>query len=98
MLQGTLKLEIMAKYLKNTLLSTDIQNAHFRAAAAADLLTCEVVRVDIQRHADQPRLDRRIATLRFPPNPAESICEFVALASKCQLLDVQPPHPLSRLR
>lgn len=73
---------------------TDIQNAHFRAAAAADLLTCEVVRVDIQRHADQPRLDRRIATLRFPPSPAESICEFVALASKCQLLDVQPPPPV----
>jgi len=72
---------------------TDLQNAHFAAAAATDWLTCEVLRLDIQRHGEFARLDRRLATLRHPPNPEVCICEFVCLASKCEILAQQPAPP-----
>jgi hypothetical protein len=29
--------------------------------------------------------------LRHPPNPADLICEFVCFASKCEIVNVQPP-------
>lgn len=72
---------------------TDLQNAHFAAAAATDWLTCEVLRVDIERHSEHRRLDRRVVTLRHPPHPAESICEFVSFGAKCEILDVAPVPP-----
>ena len=73
---------------------TELQNQHFRQAAGTDWLTCEVLRVDIERHANNARLDRRVARLRHPPNPADSICEFVCFASKCEILQQQPqPAP-----
>jgi hypothetical protein len=71
---------------------TDVQNRHFGDAAATDMLTCEVVRIDIQRNIDNPRLDRRHAFLRYPPNPADAICEFVSFASKCDIIDAPPPN------
>ena len=73
--------KIQKKYIP-----TALQNEHFREAAATDWLTCEVLRVDIQRNPNHQRLDRRIANLRHPPNPTDCICEFVCFASKCEIL------------
>jgi hypothetical protein len=47
---------------------TDLQNQHFQQAAGTDWLMCEVLRVDIQRHATNSRLDRGVARLRHPSN------------------------------
>ena len=89
-------MKIQKKYIP-----TALQNEHFRAAAATDWFTCEVLRVDIERNPDHRRLDRRIANLRHPPNPAECICEFVCFASKCEIVEDQPqpaPPPAVNVR
>jgi hypothetical protein len=72
---------------------TAVQNEHFQAFAATDLLTCEVLRIEIQRHPDNARLDRRFVTLRFPPNPDNAVCEFVSFAAKCQIVNLPAPIP-----
>jgi hypothetical protein len=73
-----------------------IQRLYLVDAAATDAITCEVVDFHIERHAEHRRLDRRMLTLRYPPNFADEIFRCVSFASKCEILGAPARQP--RLR